>query len=403
MTSLTESMIELVIDGQSSSDVLKSILVSFNKKCIQEIGGDPSEDFLKSVNTLVKFNDGNWKTEKQGYFLLKKGKNISSFVEKSEPFKKAVTIAKNMGYEHKKNSIVVLDMVKLKGFGIKTASKIRWQGFFTILDSGGVAYHSKVRVDHPKVGVDATAKLNLSKIETKFTRDKDSVPDIVVPEFFAKKVVDKELLSRVQKAIDKVSQSKEFSTRDIDILKSFKEQVSKGNKLSPKQLVILDKFFEEKVDLGVGSKNEWDTNFNDIMKFVKKLGNMMYVNSSGLKDAGLDFDSFTKELSNIEKLYRSGNIVQEGMLGSSLSIILDRLFHSYFRQSKYLSVSELIAEVPSQIKKMSKAKKPTKKSVKIITDMRNLSELMNKISDSKVNKEIIGYLGESIRHYPFGR
>ena len=68
-----------------------------------------------------------------------------------------------------------------------------------------------------------------------------------------------------------------------------------------------------------------------------------------------------------------------------------RLFHSYFKQSKYIGVNELISEIPGQIKKAAKAKKLTKKSIKILTDMRNLGELMKRVNDDKINREIQGY------------
>jgi len=389
--SLVHFMVELVVDGINPSSLLDEVLIDLKSNHLFETSMKTLEDFLKAVNTLIKFNKGKWKSDKQGYFLLKRGKLLSAEHRKeSEFFRNAVTIAKNMGYEHEKDSIVVLEMLQLKDFGKRAKEKIRYQAFLTILDSGGVVYHGKVKVDHPKAGVRETARLNLSQIETKFTRDKSIVPEIVV-DFFAKKKVDKELLSKVQKAIDKVNQSKDFSDRDIEILKSFKQQVMDGNKLSVKQLAILNKFLEERVDIGLGNKSEWNENFDSIIKFVEKLGTMMYKNFDALKEVGINDTSFKNQLATIITSYKSGNIPQEGMIAVVMNIILDRLFHSYFKQSKYIGVNELISEIPGQIKKAAKAKKLTKKSIKILTDMRNLGELMKRVNDDKINREIQGY------------
>jgi hypothetical protein len=357
-------------------------------------------DFYKSVNTLIKNNKGEWKSDRQGKFLLNAGKNISRHSFRSTDFKKASDIAKKMGHDHGKNSIVVAEKIQLKEFGRKTKSKIRYHAFMTILDSGGVVYHGKVKVDHPK-SEGGDFKMNFSKVEQKFKRDPNILPEIVVDFFNVK--VDEKMLKKVNEIRDKIEDVifgnvpdddyKGDPHSDHDMIDSFRSQIKRGKTLSPKQMIIFNKiaskFGEKEADIGLGDKSEWKSDFNKILNFMKKLGDVLL--DIRKDDDSYDNDEIRKGITDFINDYKKGNYPDwhNNRAYRILKFPFDELFRTRFVSKgkySYANLEDLILEVPKQIIKASKTKKPTKKAIKTLTDMRRLADMIDKTSDGEIRK-----------------
>lgn len=387
---IAEYAIDYLLSGET--DAL-SIVESFINGSLCESSGPSAKDLSMSASSLIKSNKGEWKSEKQGNFLLKAAQALAKFSKNVPEYKKAVSIAKQLGFENEKNSFVVLEMVPLEQFGKIDKSKIRYYGFMLVLDSGGVAYYAKVKVDHPKSGGTESAKLNLNKMTVTFKRPADALPDILV-DFFKQKKIDKSLYDKIntlQKQLEMDDLTKYSS--DVDILDSLSTQVLVGKQLSSKQLALFNKIQKKytsnapEVDIGLGDQSDWEKAFTDVQKFITHIGDLIWKNSSSIKQ-NRDYQIFSSELTSILSSIKQGENIKFTSVALIISRLIDTLYRSEFRGSRYISLLfDMVPEVKAQISKGAK-KSPSKKAVKVLSDLRKLADLMKSTPDSRVLREI---------------
>ena len=188
LTTLTKqpyrSMVERLIGKAIAKRAVIACMLQADRPDLANVvayGSRTPEDLLHSINTLAKYNDGLWKSEKQGNFLLDWATK-SDFLRGQ---KEAVAWARQTGwYDPQDKKQVVLQFITLikgKGYGTRDPSKARYSGTFALLDGTGVLATASFKVQHPKKDEDASSFTPVpGTAKTRFVRDRKVVPNMNV-------------------------------------------------------------------------------------------------------------------------------------------------------------------------------------------------------------------------------
>lgn len=191
-------------------------------------GLDPVADLGKSLNTLVKYNEGLWKSPKQGKFLhqLARQNNLST--------SEAMKWAKGTGrYDTRDRNAQAISLIQVDPrFGKRTQSKIRYYGQFFLIDGQGVVARAAVKVDH------ATQKAKVETAKTTFLREAQG--ESVDPMGEAEEK-ERQRKAQIPKNKDLIERIKTIPRWDQQLFKDFVETLERGYTLSPKQMAIVDR------------------------------------------------------------------------------------------------------------------------------------------------------------------
>lgn len=182
-------------------------------------------DAMKSLEGLIKWNRGHWKSPAQARFL-------QGALEQTRD-SEALAWARSRGH----GGVVVLLMSKLQGYGHRDPSKVRYVSRVYVLDDGGVVVSARVPVVHPKGGGWDVA-FDWRGVQVEFERSEEPAIRVDVGAERAAKVVAN------QPAIQQIKVIPGWETQDI--LVSFIAQLEDGHALSPKQLAIVYKLLPSK-------------------------------------------------------------------------------------------------------------------------------------------------------------
>lgn len=222
-------------------------------------GQRTSDDLLRSINTLAKYSEGLWKSEKQGNFLL----NWAAKDKWIQGGREAVAWAKQTGwYDPKDKTQVVLQfMLSISGYGKSDPSKIRYAGTFALLNGTGVLATASFKVKHAKKGEEGSHAPIPGTAKTRFVRDRKVVPDMNVdPAGDEAKQLAKQLKQNepVIKAIESIP-----GWKDQQIFVDFRDILLAGGTLSPNMMRVV----ERNVPLPVHNVGDAD----DIMRKMQEL------------------------------------------------------------------------------------------------------------------------------------
>ena len=209
------------------NELIESLTVE--EICLSEVVGFDSQvdDLTRSLNALIKTNQGKFKSPKQAEFLYKKLKGLRDAHLEQGWAKKWI----------KNDSVFAFGYVKkLKQFGRTDLSKIRYAGRVYVIDGGGVIVAAKAHVEHPKGGQQGFFKIIGGK-------------DIV----FERKGHVPMLYDAIQAGRDKLARAKQNEPlikkieavpgyEDNDFLQDMVFNLLAGRKLTPGQMRVVDKF-----------------------------------------------------------------------------------------------------------------------------------------------------------------
>lgn len=195
-------------------------------------------DLLKSFNTLAKYNDGLWKSEKQGKFLWSWADGDDSF----RGGKDAVSWARQTGwYDPKDKRQRVLQFTFLmEQFGRRDPTKVRYYGTYVLVDGTGVLAIAGFKVKHSKQG-DESPYLEAipGTAKTRFVRDRKVVPPINVdPAGDEARRQAKQLKENepIIKAIESIP-----DWQDQRIFVDFRDRLLAGGTLTPNMMRVVER------------------------------------------------------------------------------------------------------------------------------------------------------------------
>ena len=205
------------------------------------------DEMAKSLNSLIKYNDGLWKSDRQARFILN-----SVWDDKD-----AQAWAKKKGYKGKAFSI----NTRFTGYGKRDVSKIRIFTQAFVVDNGGVVARAKVKFVHPKEGNEGYIDWDSYNV----TFERTAKPSVKVD-------IDKEKRDAIKKNQPDIKLIKSIPNyEDKDILVSFLRQLESGSALTIKQKAILQRMVPEK-KIELGDKAVWISAWEEYKKILGHRG-----------------------------------------------------------------------------------------------------------------------------------
>lgn len=223
---------------------------------ISEAAGD-IPDLTKTLNSLVKYGEGKWKSEKQAKYIL-------SLLDKH-----STPAAKQWAQQyHPEGHWVAVEFVtSLVQYGHYDPSKIRYVATFFLVDETGVKARAKAKVSHPKAVAHAAGDPSHTGMAVSAEGAEET---FVRPATVTGKAVDiaKAELTKEQDRADRIAKNAPLIARiknipgweSKSILTSFVAQLEDGRPLSLKQMSVIDTMDPPKVtgDLLSGITKMWD-------------------------------------------------------------------------------------------------------------------------------------------------
>lgn len=348
------------------------------------------DDWARSLNGLIRSTQGLWKSDRQAKFLLKQLKSHHRrLVRDRSP---AITWAKRYKW-FDLDTMIVFSHVEMLPFGRRDKSKIRYGAWFYVLDEYGVRAKARAEYIHAKGGDDFKGISGKAKLE--FKRPDRLIGDVVVPVSgveSAEEAWDRRQKERAENVaknktlIDGLKSHPDYHDRDI--LQSFVEQLEEGHTLSPKQMYIVNKFLGTDQDLGVGDKSEWSSLWEEFLQlYVSKLvPNML---KSPIFDEVQDED-YRAELHEGAIQYLEQG-VKPGSFGGYpgwVTTEVEAVLQNLAPRLKSIRQQESLVEMSQQIQRSLKRKKPTKKALGYLLDLKKLVETLRGASPQAIAKAL---------------
>jgi hypothetical protein len=211
-------------------------------------------DTAKSLDRLIKTNEGRWASEKQARFLLDRIDKQLKEIRASRAGKHDddERWAERKGWSYPRHRTFVyeklLGSVGGRSVGLST-SKARYVANVYVVDGSGVVFKGKVKVQHASEAKGIPHKLLFDQVTPEFERTGEAGP-AVDPEAERKAAAEKN-----RPLIDRIKRSPDYESQNI--LQSFVGQLEDGRGLSDKQMAILLKYLpddEESGDLRADAK-----------------------------------------------------------------------------------------------------------------------------------------------------
>lgn len=204
----------------------------------QAMGGDKEAEVLKSLQSLVRSNQGFYKSPAQAQFLYTEARarghanNVAveafarKYQRKGGPNTYGVLLAKNLGYAH------------------RDAAKIRYVMKVFLLDGAGVVAMGTPQVKYPTNQDIARGRMMptiLRKVDTDFVRSGSG------PVLFDAGAVQREFDEKMRDLLPLIRKIEELpgvddpDNRDMKIFRDFLTRLKSGTPLTPAQMKVLQK------------------------------------------------------------------------------------------------------------------------------------------------------------------
>jgi len=326
-------------------------------------------ELVRTAYSLVKRNKGNWKSDKQALFLLDTATQLSKMVlaHDSGPAKDWL---RKKGY--KTDTLVALAWSqRLKGYGTRDPSKVRYSGTVVAFDEVGVVLIGTVKVVHQKkyVKQQKGSSLDFGRVTVKYERPKSHKPTVVVN--YYNRPVDSKTIE-VIKGIP--------GYQYPVILVSFLNQLNDHKKLSPKQMVTLNTFLPAPRDTGVGTKEDLQKELEMFFQVIRTKCLPVVVEAS--KEFG-----WRHTLSDIQKDwvgFEKGSKYDFSSSIREVQSLIVRLFENASGRPKKLYGQTFLHDIRDKVKRAIKVKVPGKSHVEAISDMKWLNKALESASVSKM-------------------
>jgi hypothetical protein len=239
---------------------------------------DQEADLAKSLSSLIKYNNGYWKSEKQGMFLLKLAVSLQRVGRSSSDYRDARTWADRQRAD--RDTTVVFPYKRLLEQYGRSESKARYVGWFFLVDESGVVSCAKVKIDHrPKTtqqeipGTVPIYQFDFMPDTATFTFQRPaSVPPITVPFFAQTKAEEAERERRKKENEGLITTLKNVAGyHENSFLQDMVYQLEQGRVLSPKQIQVVNKFLPKisRQPIEAGTPAEWAAALEAIYSLVE--------------------------------------------------------------------------------------------------------------------------------------
>jgi hypothetical protein len=209
------------------------------QEALADTGPVEISDTFRSLNSLARYNDGLWKSDRQARFLLNRISGPGYRDRAAEAW------ARRRGYRGQAITNIVSD----KRYGRRDISKVRYYGDVFVVDNGGIVAKGKLKINQakPKQG-QYGHEVDWGGTEVEFERKK--IPSIVVD-------IEKERRAAVEKNQPDIDMIKSIpGWEGKDILVDFVRQLEGGHALSAAQKGVVQRLMPEK-DIFPGQKEDW--------------------------------------------------------------------------------------------------------------------------------------------------
>lgn len=367
-------------------DALTS-LGRYRGNSMSRMASGEEEDWAKSLNSLVRSNQGLWKSERQAKYLVKRLKSHhKKLVRGRSP---AIKWAKRYKWFDIDSMIVFAHVSHLSQFGHKERSKIRYAAWFYVIDEYGVKAKARAEYAHAKGGGDFKGLTGKAKLE--FKRRARVTGDVRVPISGVESAEEawdrmheerQKNIAKNKKMIDALKSHPEYD--DKYILQSFVEQLEEGRTLSPKQMYIVNKMLDTDMDLGVGMKNDWSSWWQELLQlYVSKLVPNMI--KSPIFDEVADADH-REELREGSIEYLEKGIKPGSMTGYPLWAMseVESVLSTLAPRVRSIRQQQGLVEMSQQVQRSLKRKKPTKKALGYLRDLKDLVKALRDASPQAI-------------------
>ena len=347
---------ELVVEGLSPDVAIGLVCESVS-----------DEELVRTALALVKSNNGNWKSEKQGLFLLDSAKAYSTRLHSHDSSNAKDWLSKK-GYDTSK-LIAVAWYTKLKGYGRTDPSKIRYAGTVLAFDEKGVVFVGNVKVTHPK-GEQQQIKMDWLRVTPKYERPKAHQPTVVVNYF--NKPYDKATIDLIRSIPD---------YQDHEILLSFLNQLRDGRQLSPKQKVIINKFLPKPKDIGLGSNEQLQKDLETFYQLVRTKFIPLFADHITKYDLkALKWRSILDEW----RAFSKGAKYEHGDTAHFVRLALSQLLNDVSGRPKKLYQQDFLHWMRDKVRLAIKTKSPGKAHVEAVEALRWLNKTLEAVPVSKI-------------------
>lgn len=349
-----------------------------------------SGDALKSLNSLIKRNDGEWKSEAQAKFLLKQ-------LKANYQTKEAVAWAQKQGLYHK-GAIAIEVTKRIEGFGYKDPSKVRIMANVFVLDGSGVIARAKFKFKHFKKATQTAEGIDWGTGKITFQRKEEPSKKYVDIE---KEEADelrkeKERKAEARKQMDLIKKIPGWEDKNIFL--DFMDRLIGGWPLTPNQLAVV----KENLPVAIGDKDNWKKNFESFKKLIaeklavplkemeayslkKEIEKYQSV-SPEIRKRDFHSEPYVKGVDDIKefiKEMKSQGYSSGGWVDSHIFDFLSDLVYGSGRQ-RIRSDAWTFEDIYDQYKKAIKAKKPTKKAIRVMTYIARAVDKLEKLNKQKV-------------------
>lgn len=333
---------------------------------------DPASIAL-SLDSLVQRNNGLWKSDRQGDFLLSAAQSPAFQRREAQAWakKQKVPFTKAIYYQ-----------VSIEGYGKINVKKIRMRGMVYLLDQGGVVLRGKVPIIHPK-GDQGGFIPNWSSVQINFRRPKDVVPKIIVEDPEAKK---QKQIKKNQPIIRKIKTIPNWE--DKRILVDFIRMLENGYTLSPAQMNVVKRMLPDGFKLA--DREQWQKNFDTFIENIRTKvlpahRRVFEITNEQGEYSDQDWQRYTQEFNMAEREYKSRGYTSVSWIGAYIIHMLEALVGD---TTPVAIDGEPSEELYRQHQKALRAKKPSKKAIKNETFIQKVAEKLSSMSKQQVFKAV---------------
>jgi hypothetical protein len=246
-------------------------------------------DVIKTLQTLIKFNNGVWKSDSQARFIMKEITSDPSASTAPDIKRWAAAALNRQGIRlNNKTHRIYVGAQSISRYGYKDPSKIRLTGWGFVVDSVGVIVRAKLKVNHKTTGeVFGTMLWNTADYTFDRADDVDSshLSFSISREEKAEKDKLKAGIKAAKPIIAKIKTIPGWENQDI--FKDFISQLEGGRLLSDGQLNVVNRSLpKEKIGL------DWES-WKKALKTVESamLTKVLPVIAADLRSEGMGEDA----------------------------------------------------------------------------------------------------------------
>jgi len=356
-------------------------------------------DAAKSLNSLIKYSKGEWKSEKQAKYLLRDLKD-------NYQTKGAVLWAMHKGLYGK--GVVAIQLVtRIRGYGQIDPSKVRYLAQVFILDGSGVIARAKFKYKHYKKATEKAGGIDWASGKITFQRKEKpskAYVDLEKEEEEERKRIEADReKSKQQAALIKTIPDWE----DKNILVDFMGQLVKGHPLSLNQMAVVQNMLPEK-NILIGNKKEWIRAYSSLKKLVveKLAKEWKDIDIYSTKRQAEEYEaaseverwSMSKPMTPEESAKRFDNFISKLQSGTTdvgewpdswiFNLLSDVVYGVGSKRQTIYRDADGFGDIEKYYNKAIKAKRPSKVSLRVITYIIKAEEKLRSISVDRIRKLI---------------